>query len=486
MDKQLIAKVVADVMTKIREQESSAASTTPTPTSNPQVMIRKGPRKGVFERAEDAALAAKEGQEQLRKKGIDTRVEITRLIKEICVEKAAEWGKLEFEETKLGRLDHKIEKLQIVKDVPGVEWLRPYGLSGDNGITLEEFAPFGVVAGITPVTHSVPTIAGNIVSMVSAGNGVVFNAHPAGAKCAAHAINYFNEAIEKKTGIQNLVTIVEEPSIESFDALCNSEAVDLLCITGGPAVVKAAMKSGKRAICAGPGNPPVVVDETADLDFAARSVIQGGGYDNNLLCIGEKQVFVVDLVYDRFIEAMGRAGAHYLKTPEVKQLVSEVFAYKADGGGCSHPVLNREFVGADASILAKAAGSSCSAKTEILYSECNFECPFVQEEQMMPMIPVVLAKDVNTAIEMAYQSEHQYRHSAIMHSKNLDNLTKMGRRMDCTLFVKNGPSVAGLGLGGEGYLNYSVATTTGEGIVTPLTFTRKRRCVMVDNLNIIG
>jgi aldehyde dehydrogenase len=102
------------------------------------------------------------------------------------------------------------------------------------------------------------------------------------------------------------------------------------------------------------------------------------------------------------------------------------------------------------------------------------------------VIPVVRAKDVHEAIEFAYQSEHQYRHSAIMHSKNLDNLTLMGRRMDCTLFVKNGPSVAGLGLGGEGYLNYSIATTTGEGIVTTLTFTRKRRCVMVDQLNIIG
>jgi aldehyde dehydrogenase len=482
MDKQLIATVVAEVLGKLQESGATRTVSAPAVVTSPS----HSRRMGVFETADQAAAAARDGQAQLRAKGIAARVEIVNLVKHICEEKAVEWGKLEFAETKIGRLEHKIEKLQIVKLVPGIEWLTPHGLSGDHGITLEEYAPFGVIAGITPVTHSIPTMAGNIVSMVSAGNGIVFNAHPGGAKCAAEAIAFFNEAIYHKTGIKNLITIIEKPSIDSFNALCASKDVDLLCITGGPAVVAAAMKSGKRAICAGPGNPPVVVDETADLDLAARCIIQGGAYDNNLLCIGEKQVIVVDKVYKDFLEAFQRAGAHLLNKDQIRKLAGEVFTEKPDAGGCSHPVLNRDFVGKDASALAKVAGASCGEKTPVLTAEVTMACPFVQEEQMMPVIPLVWAKDVHEAIEFAYQSEHQFRHSAIMHSKNLDNLTKMGRRMDCTLFVKNGPSVAGLGLGGEGYLNYSIATTTGEGIVTSLTFTRKRRCVMVDQLNIIG
>ncbi len=478
MDKELVSSVVSEVLAKIKQDVAQPAT--------PSISRSSSSKSGVYEDPNDAVAATQKAQLQLREKGISTRVEIIELVKEICTDMAEPWGKLEFQETKIGRLEHKIEKLLGIKNIPGTEWLAPYGLSGDHGITLEEYAPFGVIAAITPVTHSIPTIAGNIVSMVAAGNGVVFNAHPGGAKCAAEAIAYFNDAIARKTGIENIISIVEKPTLDSFNALCKSDGIDLMCVTGGPAVVNAAMQSGKRAICAGPGNPPVVVDETADLDAAARAIILGGGYDNNLLCIGEKQVFVVDRVYDAFIAAMSKAGAHLIPSENMKKLANEVFTYKEDDGGCSHPVLNRDYVGADASALARVAGTSCPEKTEVLFSECVFDCPFVQEEQMMPVIPVVLAKDVDDAIEMAYQSEHGYKHSAIMHSKNLDNLTKMGRRMDCTLYVKNGASVAGLGVGGEGYPNFSIATTTGEGIVTTATFTRKRRCALVDSLNIVG
>lgn len=479
MNQQIISAVVSEVLAQIKKEGQGGS------IAAPAIVSRPSKRMGVFNTADEAAEAARKGQAQLRSKGIAARVEIINLVKRICTEKADEWGKLEFAETKIGRLDHKIAKLHGIKDIPGIEWLNPYSLSGDNGIMMEEYAPFGVVAAITPVTHSIPTVSGNIVSMVAAGNGVVFNAHPGGASCAADAIAFYNQAIFNATGIENLVTIIEKPSIESFNDLCKSSFVDLICVTGGPAVVNAAMKSGKRAICAGPGNPPVVVDETANFDHAARSVILGGGFDNNLLCIGEKQVFVVDSVFNQFMDAFKRAGAHLLSTDSLNRLAGEVFTYKEDGGGCSHPVLNREYVGADATVLAKAAGTSAPAGTEVLFAETDADNPFVEEEQMMPVIPVVRARNVDQAIDLAFESEHGYRHSAIMHSKNLDNLTKMGQKMDCTLFVKNGASIAGLGMGGQGYSNFSIATTTGEGIVTTQTFTRKRRCVMVDSLNII-
>jgi aldehyde dehydrogenase len=352
---------------------------------------------------------------------------------------------------------------------------------------MDESAPWGVIGAITPVTHSIPTIAGNIVNMVAAGNAVVVNPHPGGARCAAVAVHEINEAIKAELGIQNLICTVEKPSLESFNELCAAPEVALLCITGGPAVVDAAMKTGKRAICAGPGNPPVVVDDcqAMDMNKVAGDIILGGGFDNNLLCIGEKQVFSYGECYTALIEAMKRAGAVLLSRTQLEAIKKEVFDVKDGGGGCSHAVLNRAYVGADASKLAAIAGLRVDPKTDMLIAETDPDDLFVIEEQMMPLIPIVRADNFATAVQMAKKSEHGYRHSAMIHTMNVSKMTQMGREMDTTLFVKNGPCVAGLGMGGEGYISFSIATTTGEGITTPRTFTRFRRCTLVDQLNII-
>ena len=147
-----------------------------------------------------------------------------------------------------------------VADGPTIQ--RSSQVALDHGITLEEYTPFGVVGAITPSTHSIPTLSGNIVNICAAGNSVVFNAHPSAAKCAALAVRAYNEAIYRETGIENIACIIEKPTIDSFNALCKNEHTRLLLVTGGPMVVKAAMQTGKRAICAGPGNPPVFVDDT--------------------------------------------------------------------------------------------------------------------------------------------------------------------------------------------------------------------------------
>lgn len=474
-----IRAVVEEVLRRLKEEGQTAL---PKGASSPLPSAGKG---GVFADANAAIEAAHVAYSKLSRIGLAGREKVVRVVKDMCFAKCEEWGKLEFAETKIGRLEHKIAKLQGIRNVPGTEWLSPYGMSGDHGITLEENCPFGVIGAITPVTHSIPTIACNIISMVAAGNTVVFNAHPGGAKCAAVAIKAFNAAIAKEVGIENIATMIEQPSLESFDALCANPLVQLLCVTGGPGIVKAAMKSGKRAICAGPGNPPVVVDETADLDRAARSIIYGGAFDNNLLCIGEKEIFVVDAVYQKFLEAFERAGARKLNSAQLEQLTHAVFKMEVDKGGCSHPVLNRGYIGRDAAWLAESVGLKVPADTQMLYAETDADHLFVIEEQMMPMIPVIRVADVDEAIEKAKVAEHGYKHSSIMHSTNVNNLTKMARALESTLFVKNGSSLAGLGDGGEGYLSFSVATTTGEGITTPDTFTRKRRCALIDSLSII-
>ncbi len=443
-------------------------------------------KEGVFGCVDLAAEAANDAFLKLRKLGVEGRRRAIDIVKGVCAANKEEWGRFELAETKIGRLDHKIAKLDIMDRVPGVEWLRPDAMSGDSGIMLEEYAPFGVVGAILPVTHSVPTLTGNVINMVAAGNSVVFNPHPGGAKSAALAVREYNRAIKRELGIENLICTIEEPSLESFDLICKNEQIAIMAITGGPAVVQAAMKSGKRSICAGPGNPVVVVDETANLAKAARAVIEGAAFDNNLLCIGEKVVFVVGSVFSRFMEELEKAGAARLNKAQLDRLTAEAFTIKeGKGGGCAQAVLNRELIGADATVLAQKAGASVADKCELLFAETDADHPYVQKEQMMPMLPIVSVPDFETAVREAKRAEHNYRHSAIIHSTNVDHMTHMAREMDTTIFVKNGACVTGLGLGGEGYLSYSIATTTGEGITTPKTFTRIRRCVMVENLRII-
>jgi aldehyde dehydrogenase len=273
--------------------------------------------------------------------------------------------------------------------------------------------------------------------------------------------------------------------MDSFKAICSHEAVRLLCVTGGPAVVKAAMQTGKRAICAGPGNPPVLVDDTACMQRAAQSIIKGASYDNNLLCIGEKEVFVLETVADKLMSQMEKNGAVRLNSAQLDRLTKEAFTFKeGHGAGCPEPVVNKALLGKDVAVLAKAAGFNVPDKTQLLFAETDRNHLFVKEEQMMPFVPIVRVKSVEEGIEASLEAEHNYKHTSIIHSHDVEHMTAMARALDTTLFVKNGPCMAGLGLGGEGYLSYSIATPTGEGVTNPRTFTRVRRCVMVDNLRI--
>ena len=485
LDPNQIKGIVEAVVSRLAAANGAAQAPVPAPAAPAPARRSARGGLGVLACAAAAAAAAADAFQQLKRHGVAGRAKVIEIVKRLAVGNAEEWGRFEMNETRIGRVDHKIAKLHITKDVPGVEWLRPFALSGDGGITLEEYAPYGVIGAILPVTHSVPTLTGNVISMVAAGNTVVFNPHPGGARSAAMAVRAYNQAIHRELGIDNIITTVEQPSLESFGALCKNPDVAILAITGGPAVVAAAMQSGKRAICAGPGNPVVVVDETADLPKAARQIIEGAAFDNNLLCIGEKVVFVLGSVFNRFCEELQKAGAARLNAQQLERLTAAAFTFKPGDGGCSHAAVNRELVGADPAVLAKHAGAAIPQGTQLLFAETDANHAFVQEEQMMPMLPVVPVPDFVTAVREAKRAEHGYRHSAVIHTKDVDHMTHMAKEMDTTIFVKNGPSVAGLGLGGEGYLSYSIATTTGEGITTPKTFTRIRRCVLVENLRIV-
>ncbi len=438
---------------------------------------------GVFQSVDEAVAAATEGFRKLSDSPVAHRVKAIECIKQLCDTQAEELGRAELEETKIGRLDHKIEKLKIIKLVPGVEFLRTEAYSGDHGLTIVEYAPFGVIAAITPVTHSLPTLACNAINMIAGGNTIVVNPHPSGARIACEGVRRFNQAIYKATGLENLITIIQTPTLETAAAIFSHRGVRLVCVTGGPAVARAAMASSKKAVVGGPGNPPVVVDETACLETAARSIVTGAAYDNNLLCIGEKEVFAVESIFDELLDTMEKHKAYRLSDAEIAALTKIAFTPPKDAKDHYH--VNKELVGKDATVLAELIGVRVPAGTELLYGETDESNPFVPEEQMMPFVPFVRAKNVNHAIDMALEHEHGFRHTSLIHSRNVRTMTKMGRAMDTTLFIKNGPCGAGLGLGGEGYLSFSIATPTGEGVTNPLTFTRVRRCVMADDLRVI-
>ena len=433
----------------------------------------------------EAVAAASEAFERLSEWTLADRKRMLDHIRRICREQYVELGTMEMEETKIGRLEHKLEKQQGVAETLGVEFLRSEVYSGDHGLAVIERAPFGVIGVITPVTHSLPTLTCNAIQMIAAGNTLVVNPHPGGRRVAAEGARRYNEAIYRDCGIDNLICVITEPTLDTANQVFTHPGIALLSVTGGPGVAKAAMKQAKRALVAGPGNPPVVVDETADLDRAARSIIYGAAYDNNLLCISEKQVFVVDHVFDAMMNAMERAGAVRLSPAEVDALTRVAIAPPSEETH-GHPVANKEFVGRDAADLARAVGRNIPAKTELVFGETDESNLFVTAEQMMPFLPFVRARHVDRAIDMAVRSEHGFRHTAVIHSHDVTHMTRMGKRMDTTIFVKNGASLAGLGNGGEGYGSYSIAGLTGEGITTPYTYTRERRCTMVDSLRILG
>jgi acyl-CoA reductase-like NAD-dependent aldehyde dehydrogenase len=364
-----------------------------------------------------------------------------------------------------------------ISKTPGIEILKPIAFTGDDGLTLHERAPFGIIGSITPSTNPSETVINNAISMIAGGNAVVFNVHPGAKNTSRFVIGLLNEAVVGNGGPPNLVCGIAEPTIESAQALMKHPGIRVVVVTGGGAVVKQAMSSGKRAVCAGPGNPPVVVDETADLAQAGRDVVRGASMDNNIICIVEKELFVVRSVADALKAQMIRNGAFEVDGAMLSRLEKTVVT--SDGH------VNRDFIGKDAKVIAAAAGIRVEGDPRILLAEVDSQHPFVQLEMLMPVFPMVRVQDIEVAIREAVKAEHGYFHTAVIHSKNIDNMHDMARAVNTSLFVKNAPSYAGLGVGGEGHTAWTIAGSSGDGLTTALTYTRERRCTLKDKFRIV-
>lgn len=451
---------------------------------------------GVFVRIEDAIEAGYIAQlNYVKHFQLKDREKIIAAIREAVIENKEKLAQMVFEETKLGRYEDKIAKHELVASkTPGTEDITTAAFSGDEGLTIVEQAPFGLVGAVTPVTNPTETIINNSISLLAAGNAVVLNVHPSSKASCAFVVNLINQAIQDAGGPKNLVSMVKDPTLETLNRIIESPKVKLLVGTGGPGMVKTLLKSGKKAIGAGAGNPPVIVDETADLKQAAKSIIEGASFDNNLLCIAEKELFVIDSVADDLIFQMLNEGAYMLDQQQLSKLMSFALEENVhqEAGGCSldnkrEYHVSKDWVGKDAASFLRQIGVACEENIKLLICEVDFDHPFVQLEQMMPVFPIVRVGDLDEAIEMALLAEHGNRHTAIMHSKNVDHLTKFARAIETTIFVKNASSLAGVGFGGEGHTTMTIAGPTGEGITSAKTFTRQRRCVLAEGgFRIIG
>lgn len=435
---------------------------------------------GIFNTMDEAIEASDIAQKELLNTSMVNRQKYINIIKSTILkrENLELISRMAVEETEIGRYEHKLIKNRVAAEkTPGTEDLVTEAITGDNGITLIEYCPFGVIGSITPTTNPTETIICNSMSMIAGGNTVVFSPHPRAKNVSIKLITMLNKALEEAGAPKNLIVTVKEPSIENTNAMMDHPKVRVLVATGGPAIVKKVMSTGKKAIGAGAGNPPVVVDETANVEKAAIDIVNGCSFDNNVPCVAEKEVFAVDQICDYLIHYMKLNGAYEIKDRNTIQKLLELVTNENGGPKVS-------FVGKNASYILSKLGINVDDSIKIIIMEVDKDHHFVKEEMMMPILPIVRTRDVDEAIEYAYVAENGNRHTAIMHSKNVDKLTKMARLLETTIFVKNAPSFAGLGVGGEGNTTFTIAGPTGEGLTTAKSFCRKRRCIMVDAFNI--
>lgn len=468
LDKDQLATVVERVLARLHQGEL--------PDRTGQMPARP---LGAYKSVDEAVAAAHQAHLTLVAIPLEKRREIIANIRRRCAEDVHTLSRMAVEETDLGRVEHKVKKnLLVIHRTPGVEILQPQAYTGDDGLTLIERAPFGVIGSITPCTNPSETIINNGIGMVAGGNAVVFNVHPMAKQTSAYCIDVINRASVEVGGPENLMTCVAEPTIASAQQVMTHKGIRLVVVTGGGAVVQAAMSSGKKCVAAGPGNPPVVVDQTADIAAAARGIVAGAGFDNNIICIDEKEVFAVDSIADALMDGMEAQGCVRLRNHQITRLEKLILTPDREH-------INRDWVGKSAARMLREIDVPFRGDPPLIIAEVPNEHPFVQVELLTSVLPIVRVKDVHEGIDLAVQAEHGYGHTASMWSKNLDALHRMARVINCSIFVKNASNTAGLGFGGEGYTSFTIASPTGDGLTTARTFTRERRCTLAGYFRIV-
>ncbi|MCF8063422.1 MAG: aldehyde dehydrogenase, partial [Deltaproteobacteria bacterium] len=420
LDEKTVSQIVEAVVQRLTEQPGGAGDLEAGRSSRP---APQGVRDGVFQDIEDAVNAAEEAQLALVALPLAVRERIIQSIRDLALAHAEEYGRIEYEDTGLGSAGDNARKIVAAAQVLGMEDLDPEVFTGDQGLTLIERIPMGVIASVNPVTNGGPTIIFNAIMMMSGGNTVVNNPHPKTAAVSARIIRDLNRTIVEAGGPPNCVCCLEEPSVPSAQALMTHSKTRLIAVTGGHGVVAFASGTGKRVIAGGPGNPPVVVDETADLDRAARSILEGAAFSNCMACASEKEIFVVESVADRLKERLAAHGAFELTREQGEELIRHIF--KEIKGPGEPGVINMDFIGRSPSFILRSIGLEVGPEARIVILETNRDHPLVWTEQIMPVLPIVRCRNADQAIDWAIQAEQGNGHTMAIHSNDIGNIQKM-------------------------------------------------------------
>jgi propionaldehyde dehydrogenase len=473
LDERGIEQIVDMVINRLHKEGIEITESDSAPPSTGSVS------DGVFHEIEEAIQAAAIAQKKLISLPLKTREQIIEAIREVGNTHAEDYGRLEFKETGLGKREDNVKKNQAACRVMGMEDLEPEVFSGDKGVTIIERIPVGVIASVNPVTNGAPTILFNAIMMLSGGNTVVNNPHPKTKLVSARVIRDLNRAIVAAGGPENCVCCLEAPSVPSAQALMTHPKIRLIAVTGGHGVVAFATQTGKRLIAGGPGNPPVVVDETADLDRAAACIVEGASFSNCMACASEKEIFVVESVADQLKQCLKKQGAHEINTAQGEDLLKHIF--KEIKGPGEPGVINMDYIGKTPGVILQTIGLNVGPEARIVILETDALHPLVWTEQIMPVLPFVRCATADEAIEKAIAAEQGNGHTMAIHSNNIQTIKKMAAMAKCAAFVKNGScGLASVGVAAEGYTSFHIATN-GEGQTRPRMFTLIRRCVLADD-----
>ncbi len=430
---------------------------------------------GVYTDVDAACRAAERSYQELTKLGFNARFKLIEVFRAAALANIERWSVEAARETGMGRAEDKLKKNRLVTlRTPGPEILvNPTTFAGSDGITSIRLDPWGVIASIIPCTNSTETVINNGIGMLAAGNAVVFNPHPVAKKISCDAVRTLNQALSAAGFPKELLCILAEPTVESANALMKHPLTGMVLVTGGGAVVDVAMKCGKRAVCAGPGNPPSVVDETACLDRAAKALVSGASLDNNVVCTDEKAVIAVASIADALKQKMLARDCVEVTGANIEKLTKIILS--DPGSPTHHGMTNKKFVGKNPSVILREIGMNVDDRVRLAIVDVEKDHPLIWTEQLMPVLPICRVKDADEAITFAAAVEGGRRHTASIHSQRLDRITRFANTLNCSICVANDSNYAGLGLNGEGYTSFSIATPTGEGLTTARTFCRERR-----------
>ena len=374
--------------------------------------------------------------------------------------RAAQYADWAVRETGFGVVAHKEVKNRICSQ--GIadyyrshDYVSPI-VDAERGI-VEIPRPAGVVLALTPSTNPVATVYFKILLSLMTRNAVVVSPHPMARDCCVDAALHLAEVAVSAGAPDGAIQAVEEPSVPLIEALMSDEYTDVILATGGSAVVRAAYRSGTPSIGVGPGNVPVLVDRTADIEDAATKIVDSKSFDNSVLCTNESVLIADDAVAASLLRAMRAAGAHVLEGEDMRRLAAVLFPQGQ---------FDASFIGKSASEIAAAADIRVAGATRILLAPFELvvdEEPFAHEK-LCPVLGMVRVPDAARGIRAARSVLRigGPGHSAAIHTTDAATALEFGASVGVLrIAVNEGSSTGSAGIG----TGLATSMTIGTGFV---------------------